>query len=61
MAAQGNGPTQAMNLDQAVKNKAMVADVVQSILVHGEMKRITEFMGTGGSIHLHTTLLLAIA
>ena len=47
-----DGPTTASDLANTEANKTLVADFVESILIRGEMNRITEFMGTGDADYL---------
>jgi len=47
-----DGPTQVTDLAKTKQNKALVTDFVHSILIKGDMNRITEFMGTSDSDYL---------
>lgn len=47
-----DGPTQVMDLDKTEQNKALVADFVNSILINGEMARVTEFIGADKADYL---------
>ena len=47
-----DGPTAVTDLDKTEQNKAIVADFVQSILIKGEMEKISQFIDSGDDQYL---------
>lgn len=41
-----DGPVEVKDLNKTAANKKLVADFVESILIHGQMEKITDFIGT---------------
>ena len=47
-----DGPTEIQDLDKTAANKQIVSGFVETILINGEMDKITDFIGTGEQDYL---------